>query len=87
KNIVLISPYFLHLNLSFFSDQAVTDSSIMIQIQAIEKAKVEATDQHFQEIKLLLKPEQISDFQEFKQDALRRILFSKGKKTNRPKDF
>ena len=56
----------------------------LLQFQALERQKIEATYQHFEEIKLILTPEQQNNFEAFVQHVVEHILFKtqrkKGKK-------
>lgn len=60
--------------------------SILIEIQNIERKKIESIDQHFENIKVILKPNQQENFKDFVQHLLKKILStSKNKPHTRKK--
>lgn len=57
------------------------DDALLEQLAKIEREKVEATQQHFIQIKSILTESQLPLFEEFKEEALRSILEGNGAKT------
>ena len=57
--------------------------STLERLTQLEKQKVELTYQHFSEIKAILKPNQIKDFESFMKHILKRLLPPKRKKKHR----
>lgn len=58
----------------FFTTNGSTDSLLIHKIQEVESQKLIATQAHFEEIKNMLKPDQIKHFESFKRKALGIIL-------------
>lgn len=58
----------------FFLDDGSTDSLLISKIQQLESQKLILTKKHFEEIKNILKPDQIKHFEPFKRRALGIIL-------------
>lgn len=67
----LLRPYFQSL---IDPSLAIDSSAVLAEVQKLEAEKVEATYQHFAEVKAMLKPEQQPYFEEFMHQALRMIL-------------
>lgn len=67
----LLKPYFLSTIDS--PNQSVSDS-LVNEILRIEKQKIEKTQDHFQEVKSILKPEQKDKFKTFLEESLNFIL-------------
>lgn len=67
----LLKPYF---NSLINPAIIINSDSLLNQVQLLEQRKIESTYQHFQEVKSMLRPEQQSDFKEFMNRALERIL-------------
>lgn len=65
--------------LRYFQNQ---DSLLLEKILDLEKQKIRITDQHFEEIKSLLREDQVAGFAQFKKEALNRILLRR--RPNRP---
>lgn len=80
----LLLPYFERLA---DTSKRIDADSILNQFQQAEKEKIEATYQHFQEIKKILNKEQLSDFEFFIRRASDRMLSGKQKNHLPPKDF
>jgi len=76
----LLKPYFDSLVDSTGSQKEVLD-----KVEKLERQKIESIYQHFQEIKSILRPEQLSNFEEFMNHAIKRILPGSGKKPPPPK--
>ncbi|MEL6989221.1 MAG: hypothetical protein AAGK97_15520 [Bacteroidota bacterium] len=65
----LLSEYFKKLN-----NNNVQTDSLMDQVIALEKNKIESTYQHFTDIKQILNPNQLDQYDKFVEAALSRIL-------------
>lgn len=57
------------------------------EVVQLEKRKIEGTYKHFQEIKTLLKEEQLADYQQFMDRMINRILPKAKKNPHPPKEF
>ena len=68
----LLATYFE--NIMQRSDNTKNQDSLLQKVQIIEKEKVKSTYQHFEDIKSILRPEQLDDFKKFVEQALGRIL-------------
>lgn len=73
----LLSPYFQ--NVINAEGKMANDSLQHVDYLALERAKIEMTYAHFQEIKDLLKEEQLPHFQEFMNNTINRVLLGKKK--------
>jgi hypothetical protein len=80
----LLKPYFHQL---IDPKQMVDADSTLHKIQQLELNKIESTYQHFQEIKLILTPDQQAGFEAFMTQALKMILLDTEKNPPPPKDF
>lgn len=67
----LLQQYYLPL---LHDKKNVNSASLEKAINQIEKRKLEITYQHFEEVKTMLRPEQMAGYQHFIQNALGRIL-------------
>lgn len=56
------------------------NDSLMLKISKLEQAKIKSTNTHFSDIKSILKPNQYSNFEEFKSNAVNHILRKSDKK-------
>jgi protein CpxP len=63
----------------------VPNDTLLNTITRLESEKIKLTEQHFSDIKSILKPAQISDFEELKSTVLNQILQKEPVKPNRPK--
>jgi len=71
----LLKPYFNSL-----VDSTGRNKNVLDKVEQLERQKIESIYRHFQDIKSILKKEQLSVFEEFMDDAIKRILpESKGK--------
>lgn len=80
----LLLPYLA--TLSDDSESSHPDS-LLQRFQRAEREKITSTYQHFQEIKKILKKEQLPHFEVFIEKISDRILSSEQKKSPPPKDF
>lgn len=79
----LLKPYFSQLT----TPQKITSANTLTEIQALEKQKIEATYQHFEEVKNILTIEQLPDFKIFMNHILTRLIDTKKKNPPPPKDY
>lgn len=78
----LLEPYFR----SLVEDAGSTrDAEVIERVKVLESDKIEATYQHFAEIKAFLKPEQEEKFEQFMSNVLQTILSKKDRPTRGPK--
>ena len=68
----LLKPYFETLTQTGNPDRP---DSLLITYEDLERQKVEATYEHFEEVKLILDTDQIAHFEAFMDQALNMILF------------
>lgn len=80
----LLLPYFERLA---DTSKRINADSILNQLQQAEKEKIEATYQHFQEIKKILSKEQLPDFEILISRITDRILSGEQKKPPPPEGF
>lgn len=80
----LLSPYFASL---LSSAENNDKESLLNEYQQLEKEKIKATYQHFQEIKDFLNSDQMPYFEEFMRKTTDRILLGKKNSSPPPKDF
>ncbi|AWV97878.1 hypothetical protein [Arcticibacterium luteifluviistationis] len=66
----LVSPFFNGL----IDKPTNSKDSLLQEIQELEKEKIELTYKHFEEIKAILKPEQLASFEPFMKTILKEIL-------------
>lgn len=72
----ILSPYFLNV---IYSESMNNDSLLYHDYLESEKAKIEMTYSHFQEIRKMLRDEQIPHFQTFMKKTVDRVLLGKKK--------
>ena len=80
----LLSPYFTSLTTS---SENRDKESLLNEYQQLEREKIEATYQHFEEIKDFLNSDQMPYFEEFMRKTTDRILLGKKNNPPPPKDF
>lgn len=69
-------------------DSSQTDNALLLQkAEQLEREKIEITYQHFEEVKSILKPEQLPYFKEFMQAVLDVMSTNSKKNAPPPKDF
>lgn len=68
------------------SNNAVNSDSLLVEVQKLERSKIEFTTTHLKEIKAILKPEQTPDFEIFMEHILSRILANNKKTPPPPKE-
>ena len=66
----LVSPFFDGL----IDKPTTSKDSLLQEIQRLEKEKIQLTYKHFEEIKAMLKPEQLASFEPFMKTILKEIL-------------
>lgn len=80
----LLSPYFTSLTTS---SENGDKESLLNEYQQLEREKIEATYQHFEEIKDFLNIDQMPYFEEFIRETTDRILLGRKKNPPPPKEF
>ena len=78
-----------HLQEYFHHLTQVPDSTrgaLMVQIQQVQREKIERTYQHFAEIQAFLKPEQYDEFEVFMRHVLKNVIWSNKKSPAPPKE-
>ena len=73
---ILLKLYFSSL---IDSENPINSDSLLHQVQLLERKKIESTYQHFEDMKVMLKPEQQVHFEGFIEHALEFILLDKKK--------
>ena len=71
---------------NYFVESPQGKDSLIIQIQEIEGEKIRFTEKHFEDIRSILNPDQISYFQGFKERAIKQILAKNKKGPPPPKN-
>ncbi len=82
----LLKPYFSQLTTPNKEDKNVASAATLEKLQILEKRKIEATYQHFEEVKSILREEQLPDFKIFMDTILPLIINSDKKNPHPPKD-
>ena len=77
----LLKPYFNNL-----IDSNEIHEEVLEQVEQLERKKIESIYQHFQEIKSILRADQLSGFKEFMNHATKRILQNPRKKPHPPRE-
>ena len=77
----ILRAYFLTL-----VDVPADKEALLLQLQQLEKQKIQNSYQHLQEIKNILSPDQIPDYKQFMAEALEIMLSDKKKPNLPPKD-
>lgn len=78
----LLKPYFYNL-----FDSSKQDEDALDKYEVIERQKIQSIYEHFQDIKSILRKEQLSNFEEFTTHAIERILSDSKKRPPRPKEI
>ncbi|MGH1337994.1 MAG: hypothetical protein ACRBFS_17870 [Aureispira sp.] len=78
---LLIEQYFSPLTTP---DVSIQSDSLLIAIHALEKQKIQSTYQHFQEIKDILRTDQLPSFKQFVNNSMTVILRGGKKRKNSP---
>ncbi len=76
----LLSPYFNSL-----IDSTEVNQDVFDKVEELERQKIESIYQHFQEIKSILREEQMPGFEEFMNHVMKRILSNSERKPPPPK--
>ena len=84
KQKAILQTYFNQL---ITSSEQVKEMNGLTTYEQLESQKVKVTYQHFKEIKSFLRTDQHTDFEQFMQRMLKRILPSLEKMPHHPKDF
>lgn len=84
KQSALLKPYFQQLT---NSNKEISNDPLFVAINVLEKQKIEATYEHFKEIKNILREDQMPDFEAFIDRMLGRILVEKEKVPPSPKEM
>lgn len=80
----LLKPYFYSL---VDTEQALDKERILEETQLLDRKKIEATYEHFDKIKSILREDQKPDFEAFMNQAIGRILLNTKKDLPPPKDL
>ena len=68
-------------------DQTLNVDSLLNKVQDLERNKIESTLYHLQEVKALLNPDQMVNFNRFMEHVMTAILSNEKKNPPPPKDF
>ena len=74
EQIQTLEPYFTHL---YEASSSVKEDSIMTEVLALERKKIESVANHFEDVKAILNEEQYPGFEIFVHGAVERILGQK----------
>jgi hypothetical protein len=81
KQADLLVPYFEKLNTN---DTLINNSEILLEYQNLEADKINITYQHFEDIKEMLRDDQLKDFKPFIDQIMNKILKSEGPPRREP---